>query len=384
MADPNHVRIVRDGSAAIAEWQRNHPQGTLHLDGANLAALRLDGANLRRANLNDTVLTRTHLTGADLTQATLRRARLNEADLTRADLRGADLTFAFLLNTLLSHARLHDAKLTSAQLPFAQLDYADLSGADLLNADLSGAVLRNANLSDAFITHTRFVATAMQGLGLSLASFQGAVFVNVDLTGVRDLETTSHYAPSSLDWATIQKSWPLPEPFLRGCGLPDQFIAYLPSLLAPGSIQYYPVFISYSSKDEALASRLHNDLQAANVRCWFAPEDLPVGAKIRPGIDEAIRLHDKLLLILSEHSVASPWVEHEVETALRKERETGRLVLFPVKVDDAVHDVQDGWANAVMLRNIGDFRGWQNPDLYQVAFDRILRDLRPTLAAKGP
>jgi TIR domain len=64
----------------------------------------------------------------------------------------------------------------------------------------------------------------------------------------------------------------------------------------------------------------HADLQNKGVRCWFAPHDLPIGAKILDGIDEAIRLRDKVLLILSEHSIKSDWVEDEVTTAFEEER----------------------------------------------------------------
>jgi TIR domain-containing protein len=71
------------------------------------------------------------------------------------------------------------------------------------------------------------------------------------------------------------------------------------------------------------------------VRCWFAPEDLKWGERIRTGIDEAIRLYDKLLLILSKSSVASGRVEREVKMALAKERKEKRTVLFPVRVDRA-------------------------------------------------
>jgi hypothetical protein len=90
--------------------------------------------------------------------------------------------------------------------------------------------------------------------------------------------------------------------------------------LVANPIDYHSCFISYSSKDEEFANRLHADLQAVHVRCWFAPEDLKIGEKFRPKIDEAIRLHDKLLLVLSKNSVASPWVETEVRT--RAQRKT--------------------------------------------------------------
>ncbi len=80
-------------------------------------------------------------------------------------------------------------------------------------------------------------------------------------------------------------------------------------------IEYYTCFISYSSRDQEFADRLYTDLQSKGVCCWFAPEDMKIGDKLRQRIDESIRLYDKLL-VLSAYSVASWWVEYEVEKAL--------------------------------------------------------------------
>src|SRR2546430_15201814 len=98
----------------------------------------------------------------------------------------------------------------------------------------------------------------------------------------------------------------------------------------------YSCFISYSSEDRDFAGRLHADLQNAGVRCWFAPHDLPIGAKTWDTIDEAIRLRDKLLIILSEASIGSDWVEDEVNKGYAEERDRKATVLFPVRVDDVV------------------------------------------------
>ena len=117
----------------------------------------------------------------------------------------------------------------------------------------------------------------------------------------------------SIDFRTLQRSGPLPLAFLRGVGLPDNLIDYLPSLLNQ-PIQFYSCFISYS-KDQEFADRLHADLQDKGVRCWFAPHDMPIGAKILDAIDEAIRLRDKVLLVLSKGAIASDWVEGEVTRA---------------------------------------------------------------------
>ena len=119
------------------------------------------------------------------------------------------------------------------------------------------------------------------------------------------------------------------------------------------------------------------------MRCWFAPKDLPIGAKIRASVDETIRLYDKLLLVLSKTSVASPWVEQEVETAIKQEGQRGTTVLFPVRIDNTVMTLETGWPALIRdTRHIGDFRRWKTHGVYQKAFERLLRDLKA--AARPP
>jgi hypothetical protein len=122
---------------------------------------------------------------------------------------------------------------------------------------------------------------------------------------------------------------------------------------------------------------LYSDLQTKQVRCWFAPEDLKIGERFRPKIDEAIRLHDKLLLVLSKSSVASPWVETEVESAFERGHKEGRTVLFPIRLDNAVMETDEAWAADIRRRrHIGDFSEWKNHGSYQKGFARLLRDLK--------
>jgi hypothetical protein len=242
----------------------------------------------------------------------------------------------------------------------------------LLKANFAGADLFGANLSKA-----NFVGGIFVGTNFNKAVANITVFVAVDLSSAIGLDSIRHKGPSSLGIDTIyQSKGNISEVFLRGCGLPDDFITYIPSLTGKG-IEYYSCFISYSHRDDDFAKRLHNDLQAKGVRCWFAPHDMKIGDKIRPTIDESIRLHDKLLLILSEHSVQSDWVEHEVEHALDLERERKKVSLFPVRIDDAIMESKTGWAgNVKRQRHIGDFTQWKQHDAYQSAFDRLLRDLK--------
>jgi hypothetical protein len=143
------------------------------------------------------------------------------------------------------------------------------------------------------------------------------------------------------------------------------------------SSDFFSCFVSYSSKDEALAKRFYFDLQNQGVQCWFAPEDLRTGDPIRKRVGEAILSHDKLLVLLSIDSVRSHWVRDEVETAFERERQENRLILFPVALDDSIMQTDEEWAATIRReRHIGDFRKWKDESAYAKAFDRLLRDLK--------
>ena len=263
------------------------------------------------------------------------------------------------------------------------LGFADLSGADLSGADLKGAILRMANLSGANLSGTGLRAANFHEANLSRtiltkATLGSTVFIKVDLSQAVGLETCHHDWESSVGIDTIFKSrGNIPESFLRDAGVPEPFITQMKPLVgAMSPIQFYSCFISYSTKDQEFADRLYADLQSKSVRCWFAPEDLKIGDKFRTRIDESIRVFDKLLLVLSEHSISSPWVG-EVEAAMERERRDGRSVLFPIRLDDAVMESSTAWAASLRrMRHIGDFRKWKDHDEYQKSLTRLIRDLQ--------
>jgi len=277
-----------------------------------------------------------------------------QIDLSNTTFSGAILRSAILSNANLSNVYLNDAILEFTDLHFANLSNTTFSGVYLSNVNLSGA-----NLSNAII----------------LSAFFGAV----DLSTVKGLETVKHHAPSTIGFDTmIRSQGKIPEIFLRNAGIPDSIIEAIPSLVGSlKPVDYYSCFISYSSKDQAFAERLYADLQSKGVRCWFAPHDMRIGDEIRPRIDESIRVHDKLLLVLSASSLASTWVKKEVETAFEKEAQQHKLVLFPIRLDDTVLHTPQAWATDIRrMRHIGDFTHWKEHDEYQKAFTRLLRDLQ--------
>jgi len=285
-----------------------------------------------------------------------------------------NLSFGVFIRTDLSRANfkstlLHRATFTGE----APLGYDFLKG-DFLMAEES---LCNINLSGADLRGAYFYQTTLDDADFSYASVAQTIFRNIDLRQLKGLDKMKFSLPSSIDIDTIYSSHgDIPEVFLSGIGAPDTMIEYMRSLVGR-PIDYYSCFISHSSKDKDFAERLNADLQSKGVRCWFAPKDMKIGDKIRPSIDDAIRIHDKLLLVLSEHSVESTWVEKEVETAFEKERKQNKTVLFPIRLDDCVMNTDQAWAADIRrTRNIGDFTRWKQHDDYRKAFDRLLRDLK--------
>ncbi len=141
--------------------------------------------------------------------------------------------------------------------------------------------------------------------------------------------------------------------------------------------EYYTCFIAHSSENKPFVLRLLADLESQGVLCWYAPEDLMIGDNFVSRIDESIRTYDKVLLVLSEHSVASPWVAYEVKKALDREVEQEQEVLFPIRIDNAVLSSTSNWADSLRSsRHIGDFTRWKEHGPYHKALTHLLRTLK--------
>ena len=218
---------------SIREWRAANPSVCIDLREANLSWAKFGAAFIPNADHSGG-----HFCGVDLSGATLGGANLFAACLPFANLSGANLSGAFLRQADLNLANLSGANLTWAYLPFANLTganltSANLSGANLMRANLGGAVLTEANLSG-----VNFSGGFIDG-GFHNSIMAGTIFSNVDLSRARGLETVRHMGPSTIGIDTIYKSrGRIPETFLRGCGVPDALIAYVPSLLGCARILF--------------------------------------------------------------------------------------------------------------------------------------------------
>jgi hypothetical protein len=287
----------------------------------------------------------------------------------------------------LADAHLSGVSLNSFDLFLSDLDGAFLGGADLQQADLSYASLTEADLSDADLRGANFLYTNLNGANLQRAKFETSeiawtVFGDNDLSTVSGLNTVKHKGPSTIGIDTIyQSKGQIPESFLRGCGVPDEFITFSRSLVGK-AIEFHSCFISFTEADDAISERLHNDLQAAGVRCWRWKEDAKWGKTLMRSIDEAVRMYDKLVVICSEQSLNAPAVIREIERVLQKEDELARQgkepeVLFPIRLDEYIFTSWQHYRKAdVLAKNVGDFRKWHDLSCYQNKFERLLRDLK--------
>lgn len=357
MASKQHLNLIKQGVTGWNEWRSNNPE--IHPD---LSSVDLSGAQLAHANF-DAV----DLRNAVLVNTNLNNARLNETRLSRADLTGANFYEAILWKADMRDAELRDAYLAETDLRLANLDGANCESCDFVGANLTGASLMNTNMR--------------------LASVGWTVWGDNDLRTVIGLDTLDHIGPSTIGIDTLyQSEGNIPDVFLSGAGVPEEFSTFIPSLVSR-AIEFYSCFISYSHQDEKFSQRLHSQMRSENLRVWFAPEDMKAGRKLHEEIFRAIQIHDKLLLVLSEHSMKSEWVMTEIRRAKRVERDENRRKLFPIRLVnfEAIKtwdcfDADSGKDLAAEVREyyIPDFSNWKDHDSFELEFGKLLRDLRTT------
>lgn len=80
------------------------------------------------------------------------------------------------------------------------------------------------------------------------------------------------------------------------------------------------VFISYSWKDASAAEQVRNSIPN-EFEVWFDKERISPGESISHAIQEGLKASDYYLLLISENSNQSDWVQREIATAFELSRE---------------------------------------------------------------
>ncbi len=307
---------------------------------------------------------------------------------TEIDLRDADLGGGYNLSQMTDFRGIN----------FSQIDAsgANLSNVRFDNADLSNAKFNGTNFWASHLNQVDFSNSEMQKANFDDASLENCVFGNNDLSTAIKLEETNYVGPSTVGIDTIQRSkGKIPVEFLRGCGLSDLDIEYVKlanpklstqevseithrifELKDTRPIQISPLFISYSHANSAFVDKLETKLNENGIRFWRDIHDATAG-RLERQIDRAIRHNPTVLLILSEHSTSSDWVEHEARLARKLEKELGRDVLCPIALDDSWETCNwpERIKEQIMEYNILDFSNWEDDTALDKMFKRLIDGL---------
>jgi hypothetical protein len=91
----------------------------------------------------------------------------------------------------------------------------------------------------------------------------------------------------------------------------------------------HDVFISYSSKDKAVADAVCAKLESEKIRCWIAPRDVPPGQSWAGSIIEALNESKVFVLVFSDGSNQSSQVVREVGEAV-----DNGVPIVPLRIED--------------------------------------------------
>jgi hypothetical protein len=94
------------------------------------------------------------------------------------------------------------------------------------------------------------------------------------------------------------------------------------------------LFISYASADKTFARRLAASMTLLGHTVWIDQQEIGIGdspwSKVEAGIEQA----EYLIVVLSKHTLASAWVEREIQVKYCDEIAQRRTLILPVVIED--------------------------------------------------
>ncbi|WP_163809437.1 pentapeptide repeat-containing protein [Pseudodesulfovibrio sp. JC047] len=184
MANPEHLKILKQGVATWNKWREDNPEIKPDFEGEGL-----QGADLMEVNFMGANLMEASLRGANLEKADLRKANLKNADMgwgplpsTKKLIIGSESSFPSQKKTQKKKSQTTNLKL--ANLKGADLRQVNLRDANLENAEIRGADLRGTDLNNAYVHNTK-IDNTMLCLGIST---QGSYGSQLFVRHVRDLD----------------------------------------------------------------------------------------------------------------------------------------------------------------------------------------------------
>jgi uncharacterized protein YjbI with pentapeptide repeats len=427
MADPAHLAILKSGVRAWNEWRQNNPFVTPDLRDLKLnrvltigihsflsvsseddereakargidlgKELEVRGFQITKPNFDHIDFRRADLSGSTL------GGSLIGADFASSNLNGAVLALATLFeanfqDTVAIEADFRLSKLRGANFRHAVLQSAIFGMADLRDVGFEGAVLTAASLEDATLFGANLSGAVLKGANLARAKLGDTNFGDNDLSEALGLESIGHAKASVVGIMTIHASrGKISANFLRGCGLTEVDIEFaklgnpdltneqitnvgyrIIELRSTQPIQMHPLFISYSSSDSAFVNKIEEKLRELGIRFWRDTHEMVAG-RMETQIDQAIRHNPTLLLVLSEASVESDWVQHEARKARELEREIRRDVICPIALDGSWKTCNwpERLREQIREYHVLDFSSWRDEEFFVRQFEKLFRGLR--------
>lgn len=91
----------------------------------------------------------------------------------------------------------------------------------------------------------------------------------------------------------------------------------------------YDFFISYSTKDKDIASKIVDVIESTGHTCWIAPRNIPYGTPYARAIMEGIDECEKFIVLITNNSIKSEDVLNEVDNAHAIKR-----MIIPVRLTE--------------------------------------------------
>lgn len=129
-----------------------------------------------------------------------------------------------------------------------------------------------------------------------------------------------------------------------------------------GGEQMTTLFISHSSKDKFFVRNLAERLVAEGIKVWIDEAEIKIGDSLIQKISEGIKDSDYLVVVLSQSSINSNWVQKELQMAMTREI-IGNRVILPILIEKC--------EIPIFLRDklYADFT---HPDMFEKSFNKLL------------
>jgi len=353
-----------------------------------------DGACFTRCNVN----------GSSFQYVKMREAKFNTTVFSRVDfllgnLQGTKFINCALTDSYLGQADLCDCDLSGGVFSGTWFAMTNLNGSILVGADFENANIQSFNainsdtlqMNAGLLRQTLGRRAQLEELLLSVddvAKTKLAASLAKDATDKGYETLPIEEIPAALE--RIDHMYDHLRRFLLASGCDVKEVLMMDQAVDKTKPEYPRVFISYSSVDEEIARHLYSVLSEFGVDVWFAPESMRGGRKIHEQLEEAIAERDKIILILSEASMGSPWVKSELEWAADREINAGEQILFPIRVvsfeairEWELFDADLGRDVAKYVRQyfVPDFSAWEDATTLARMTERLLEDLRHSFSS---